>query len=183
MKIITPEKPCFRKFLTDCVRVLRHYHNPGMPLAGAESEWFIGTMKIRRTHQVVSDSPGSVIPDINDLSKEKIMKYRKVVALTETDLQRKHTRISEIREIVGIFEMDIEELQNSPLKIKVIQILNASGDCYIGIANLMVKGKGCSDFYRSMHPQKTREEALDDAVDGFFAYLSDESEIREVKNW
>ena len=111
------------------------------------------------------------------------MKCHKVIVLTETDLQRKHTRISEIREIVGIFEMDIEELQNSPLKIKVIQILNAGGDSYIGIANLMVKGKGCSDFYRSMHPQKTKEEALEDAVDGFFAYLSDESEIREVKNW
>ena len=106
-----------------------------------------------------------------------------MIELTETDLQRKHTRISEIREIIGIFEMDIEDLKNSPLKIKLIQILNASGDCYIGSANLMVKGKGCSDFYRSMHPQKTKEEDLDDAVDGFFAYLSDESEIKVVKNW
>jgi hypothetical protein len=106
-----------------------------------------------------------------------------VILLTETDLQRKHTKISEIREIVGNFEIDIEEVKNSPLKIKVIQVLNASGDCYIGSANLMVKGKGCSDFYRSMQPQKTREEALEDAVDGFFAYLSDESEIKAVKNW
>jgi hypothetical protein len=46
----------------------------------------------------------------------------------------------------------------------------------------MIKGKGCVDYYRSMHPQKTKEEALDDAVDGFFAYLSDESKIEEVKN-
>jgi hypothetical protein len=106
-----------------------------------------------------------------------------VTELTETDLQRKHTKISEIREIVGIFEIDIQDLKNSPLKIKVIQILNASGDRYIGIANLMIKGKGCADFYRSMHPKKTKEEALDDAADGFFAYFSDESEIKEVKDW
>jgi hypothetical protein len=113
----------------------------------------------------------------------KIIVYLLVNELTETDLQRKHTRISEIREVVGIFEIDVEELKNSPLKIKVKQVLNASGDCYIGVANLTIKGKGCRDFYRSMHPQKTKEEALDDAVDGFFAYLSDESEIKEVKNW
>jgi hypothetical protein len=111
------------------------------------------------------------------------MRYHKVIEMTETDLQRKHTGISEIREIVGIYEIDIEDLKYSPLKIKVIQILNASGDCYIGIANLTIKGKGCSGYYRSMHPQKTKEEALDDAVDGFFAYLSDESEIKVVKNW
>jgi len=47
----------------------------------------------------------------------------------------------------------------------------------------MIKGKGCSDYYRSMHPQKTREDALKDAADGFFAYLSDESEIKVAKNW
>jgi hypothetical protein len=106
-----------------------------------------------------------------------------VIVLTETDLQRKHTKISEIREIVGIFEIDIEELKYSPLKIKVKQILNASGERYIGVANLMVKGKGCAGYYRSMHPKETKEEALEDATDGFFAFLSDESEIKEVKNW
>jgi hypothetical protein len=106
-----------------------------------------------------------------------------VIVLTETDLQRKHTKISEIREIVGIYEIDIEDMRNSPLKIKVKQILNASGNCYIGVANLTIKGKGCRDFYRSMHPQKTKEDALENAVDGFFAYLSDESEIKAVKNW
>jgi hypothetical protein len=106
-----------------------------------------------------------------------------VIVLTETDVQRKHTKISEIREIVGIFEIDMPEIKYSPLKVKVKQILNASGDCFIGVANLAIKGKGCRDFYRSMHPQKTKEEALDDAVDGFFSFLSDESEIKEVKNW
>jgi hypothetical protein len=106
-----------------------------------------------------------------------------VIGVTETDLQRKHTRISEIREIVGIYEIDLQEIKYSPLKIKVKQVLNASGDCYIGVANLAVKGKGCKDFYRGVHPQKTREEALENAVDGFFAYLSDESEIKEVENW
>ena len=103
--------------------------------------------------------------------------------MTETDLQRKHTKISEIREIVGIFEIDVEDMKNSPLKIKVKQILNASGDSYIGIANLTVKGKGCASYYRSMRPRKTKEDALEDAVDGFFAFLSDESEIKEVENW
>jgi hypothetical protein len=106
-----------------------------------------------------------------------------VIAVTETDLQRKHTKISEIREIVGVYEIDLQDIQYSPLKIKVKQVLNASGDCYTGVANLMVKGKGCQDFYRNMDPQKTKDDALENAVDGFFAYLSDESEIKEVKNW
>jgi hypothetical protein len=106
-----------------------------------------------------------------------------VMGVTETDLQRKHTKISEIREIVGIFEIDIEDMKYSPLKIKVKQVLNAGGESYIGMANLMVKGKGCADYYRSMHPKETKEEALEDAADGFFEFLSDESEIREVKNW
>jgi hypothetical protein len=112
----------------------------------------------------------------------KTIGFLPVIAVTETDLQRKHARISEIHEIVGIFEIDREDLPYSPLKIRVKQLLNASGNCYIGVATLTIKGKGCRDFYRSMHPQKTKEEALDDAADGFSAFLSDESEIREVKN-
>jgi hypothetical protein len=111
------------------------------------------------------------------------MMYRLVKEVTETGLQRKHTKISEIREIVGVFEIEIEDMKYSPLKVKVIQILNAGGNSYVGIANLMIKGKGCFDFYRSLHPQKTREEALADAVDGFFSYLSDESEIKKVNDW
>lgn len=111
------------------------------------------------------------------------MMYRLVRDVTETDLQRKHTKISEIREVVGVFEIEIEEMKYSPLKVRVMRILNASGNCYIGIANLMVKGKGCFDFYRSLHPQKTKEEALANAVDGFFAFLSDESEIKKVEDW
>ncbi|MFY9981985.1 MAG: hypothetical protein WAK75_05395 [Methanoregula sp.] len=106
-----------------------------------------------------------------------------VIVVTETDLQRKHTKISEIREVVGVFECDIEDMKYSPLKIKVQQILNAGGESYIGVANLMVKGKGCADYYRSMRPRNTKEEALEDAADGFFAFLSDESEIKEVENW
>ena len=106
-----------------------------------------------------------------------------VIAVTETDLQRKHTRISEIREIVGVYELDLQDINCSPLKIKVEKILNASGNCYIGVANLEIKGKGCPDFYRNMHPQKTKEEALENAVDGFFSFLSDESEIKEIENW
>jgi len=106
-----------------------------------------------------------------------------VMVVTETDLQRKHTNISEIREVVGIFEIDVEEMKYSPLKIKVIQVLNASGESYIGVANLMVKGKGCPGYFRSMNPKETKEEALEDATDGFFEYLSDESEIKEAKDW
>lgn len=112
-----------------------------------------------------------------------MMMYRLVTGVTETDLQRRHTKISEIREVVGIFEIEIEGIQYSPLKVKVLQILNAGGNSYVGIANLMIKGKGCFDFYRSLHPQKTKEEALNNAVDGFFAYLSDESEVKKVEDW
>jgi hypothetical protein len=44
-----------------------------------------------------------------------------------------------------------------------------------------MKGKGCLDFKRSMYPQKTKEDALSNTADGFFPFLSDESEIKEVK--
>ncbi|WP_422154625.1 hypothetical protein [Methanoregula sp.] len=47
---------------------------------------------------------------------------------------------------------------------------------------MMVKGKGCADYYRNMHPRKTKEEALEDVTDGFFTCLSDKSDIKEVKN-
>jgi len=106
-----------------------------------------------------------------------------VMAVTETNLQRKHTKISEIREIVGIFEIDIEDMKYSPLKIKVRQILNARGESYIGSANLMVKGRGCADYYRSMNLKETKEEALEDAANGFFEFFSDEAEVKEAKDW
>ena len=63
-------------------------------------------------------------------------------------------------------------MKYSPLKIKVKQILNAGGESYIGIANLMVKGKGCADYYRSMHPKETKEEALEDAAGPVFLNIS-----------
>jgi hypothetical protein len=72
------------------------------------------------------------------------------------------------KEGVGIFEIDRADLKYTPKKIKVQQILNAGGESCIGVANLMVKGRGGADYFRSMHPKDTKEEALEDATDGFF---------------
>jgi hypothetical protein len=105
-----------------------------------------------------------------------------MVRLVEFDLRKTYKRIIEIDEIVGIYEVRIEGV-SKPLKIKVKEMVNASGDRFVGIANLEIKGKDSLDYYRSIHPQRTKEEALRDAVSGFCDHLSNEAEIREIENW
>jgi len=53
----------------------------------------------------------------------------------------------------------------------------------MGITYLEVKGSECSDYYRSIRPERTEGDALKDAVDGFFAFLKGGAEIREVDDW
>jgi hypothetical protein len=103
--------------------------------------------------------------------------------MTEKELMKTFEQIIEINEIVGEYEIHLQNVpKGSPrlLRVKVLKLSNNAEFPYLGIANLEVKGKGCADFYRSIHPEKTKEMALHDAVRGFFAFLSDEAVVREV---
>jgi hypothetical protein len=53
----------------------------------------------------------------------------------------------------------------------------------MGVANLEVQAKGAANPYRSLHVQTTKEEALQDAISGFFAFLKEGSEVTEVEDW
>ena len=88
-------------------------------------------------------------------------------------------RIIEIREIVSVYEVSIEGVEPT-LKIKIEK---HEGMGFMGVANLEVKGKGCAGFYRSLAINDTKEQAFEDAVTGFFAFYSDEAEVRKVKDW
>lgn len=91
----------------------------------------------------------------------------------------KNERITKTREVVGFYEVSIEGL-DKPLKVKVEKYAD---DEFVGVANLEVKGNKCADFYRSLTLKNTKEEAFEDAIRGFFAFYSDEAEVREVKDW
>jgi hypothetical protein len=88
-------------------------------------------------------------------------------------------KIIEINEIVGEYELSIDGVDKT-LKVKILKM--NSGE-FMGIANLEVKGKGCGSHYRSIRPCNTKEEALEDAVDGFFRFFSEEADVKEVEEW
>lgn len=88
-------------------------------------------------------------------------------------------RIREVREIVAVYEVSIENVE----PILKIKIEKHEGIGFMGVANLEVKGEGCADFYRSLYIKDTKEEAFEDALSGFFAFYSDEAEVREVTDW
>ena len=88
-------------------------------------------------------------------------------------------RIREIGEVVGLYEVSIEDVEPR-LNIKIVK---HEGMGFMGVANLEVKGKGCASFYRSLYIQDTKEKAFEDALRGFFAFYSKEAEVRIVKDW
>ena len=94
-------------------------------------------------------------------------------------IKEKYPRIVEANEIVGVYEFKIEGL-DMPLKVKVIRSDNGN---YHGIANLEVKGENCATYYRSIEALKSEEEAVENAVDGFFMFYSDKADVRKVRDW
>jgi hypothetical protein len=103
--------------------------------------------------------------------------------MTENKYLRINPKIAEVWEIVGTYEIWITGVEKK-LRIKILKIVSSDNDCpYLAEANLEVKGKGCGDFYRSLHNQPTKEKALTDAIQGFFAFYSDEAEVQEVEDW
>jgi hypothetical protein len=106
------------------------------------------------------------------------VQQRDVTSEQDNELARQYPDITRIRETVGIFELDIREVE-VPLKIRIIR----TGDEYSGLANLAVREKGAKDYYRDTGSYPSKEAALDGAVAGFFRHLTPGASIREIKNW
>ncbi|MFA5332608.1 MAG: hypothetical protein WC342_09535 [Methanoregula sp.] len=98
--------------------------------------------------------------------------------LPDDDLIRQFPDIREIREIVGIYEIPVKDVE-VPLKIKIIRIQ----DKYVGIASLGVRAKGQKEYYRDIRPYPSRDAALAGSIAGFFRDLQPGASIREIKNW
>ncbi|MDD4484524.1 MAG: hypothetical protein PHD55_09175, partial [Methanoregula sp.] len=96
----------------------------------------------------------------------------------EDDLQKQFPDILQVREIVGIYEVRVKDVE-VPLKVKVVRV----GVQYYGIASLAVREKGAKDHFRDLSGYPSKEEALHGAINGFFSHLSPGASIKEIKNW
>ncbi len=104
--------------------------------------------------------------------------YTLVTPASEEDYIRQHPDILLIRELVGIYEITIRDVE-VPLKIKIMR----SGSEYYGIPNLVVREKGAKDYYRDSRTYSSKEAAFRGVVEGFFLHLLPGASIREIKNW
>lgn len=96
----------------------------------------------------------------------------------DSDLIRQYPDIREIREVVGLYEIWVKDV-DVPLKIKIVRLR----DQYFGIANLAVRAKDEKEYFRDLAPYPSKDAALSGAVSGFFTHLRPGSSIREIKNW
>jgi len=92
------------------------------------------------------------------------------------------SQINEAWEVVGVYEMHIEGLEQK-LKVKVLKMLSADSPTYMGVTNLEITGKDCATPYRSLNPSRTAEEAFKDAIDGFFVFFEEGAHVQEVEDW
>lgn len=86
------------------------------------------------------------------------------------DLERLVSRshVSEVNEVIGVWEVWIDQCPIK-LKIKVLRIDHSTLP-YLGIANYKIQNSKQAGPYRSMRNQRTVQEAVEDALDGFLAY-------------
>ena len=96
------------------------------------------------------------------------------------ELLKQFPHVSEINEVVNVYEVFVNGLE-PVLKVKIVKHL-ISGS-YMGVANLEVKPKNGLQFTRSLHTKATPEEALADAIAGFFQHYDKDAHVREVKGW
>jgi hypothetical protein len=104
--------------------------------------------------------------------------YTIVTPASEEDFIQQHPDILQVRELVGIYEITVRDVE-VPLKIKIMR----SGSKYYGIANLAVREKGAKDYYRDSGIYSSKEAAVLGVVEGFFLHLQPGASIREIKNW
>lgn len=101
-----------------------------------------------------------------------------VTPAPDDDLARQYPDIVQIRELIGIYEIQVRDVE-VPLKIKILRVESE----YFGIANLAVREKGAKDYYRDMRAYPSKEAALQGAVSGFFLHLTPGASLREIKTW
>jgi len=90
------------------------------------------------------------------------------------DVLKKYSKVEEINEIVGVWEIWIKECPVK-LKIKVIRLAPLSSDVpYMGSANYLIQNPTQGDPYKSLHNCSTVQEALEDALRGFLTFYKSE---------
>ena len=93
--------------------------------------------------------------------------------------------VQEIREVVGIWEISIDQCPVN-FKVKVINTGLSAGP-FSGIANYAIKGPGQADAYYSYRNCQSVEEALEDSIKGFLTYYKIEdierTEFKPVEGW
>jgi hypothetical protein len=100
-----------------------------------------------------------------------------VTPAPDDDLARQYPDIVQIRELIGIYEIKVRDVE-VPLLIRIIR----EGGEYFGIANLAVREKGAKEYYRDMRGYPSRDAALHGVVSGFFLHLKPGASIREIQN-
>jgi len=83
-----------------------------------------------------------------------------------------HELIIEANEVVGIWNVWIEEYPVNPIKIKVFRLYPQNS--YMGKANYLIQNPTQASPYRSLHNFDTPQEALEDAISGFLAFYKPE---------
>ncbi len=112
--------------------------------------------------------------------------------MEEIDVMRiydSYSKIEEINEIVGIYEIHIDGCPVK-LKIKIVKLYhqdvpdNAS---FMGIANYGIKNPHQADPYWSIHEFSTPQEALENAISGFLMFWNfneaKETSFKLMEDW
>lgn len=82
--------------------------------------------------------------------------------------------VHEVNEVVGVWEICIEDCPVNPLKIKVVKMHHLDGILYMGIMNYQIQNPTQAGPYKSLHFLKTPQEALEDAIRGFLMFYKPE---------
>jgi hypothetical protein len=95
----------------------------------------------------------------------------------------RYKSIYEFIEVVGAWEFNIEDC---PITLK-IKVKKFAPGTYYGVANYSIKNPEQATPYKSMHPQSSVQEALEDALSGFMLYWNpkwkDKTEFVLDEDW
>jgi len=89
------------------------------------------------------------------------------------DVLKKYSIVEEVNEIVGIWEINIEDCPIT-LKIKVVKMAHLPDFPYMGIANHGIQNPTQGDPYTSLHTCKSVQEALEESLKGFLTFYKPE---------
>ncbi len=96
------------------------------------------------------------------------------------EILKKFPKLSEVNQVVNVYEFFVSGLEPK-LKVKVLKHV-ASGQ-FVGVASLEVKPKNGLQYSRAIHTKDSEEEALEDALDGFFKHFGPDAKVRQAEDW